>query len=148
MKWILALLVAAVVTVIAATIWVGARTFEGTVVADPYGTAARFDESRHHAASLGWRLSLDPGAPRAGSRPFRFGLADGTGAPLAGAEARVRFSRPGTAREDRTAPARDEGGGRYAADLAFPEPGLWDVEVVATRGGERLAFERQVQVER
>jgi nitrogen fixation protein FixH len=147
-KWILGLVVAAVVTVIVATIWVGSRTFEGTVVADPYATAVGFDQARHHAASLGWKLSLDAGGLRAGSAPIRFGVADRSGVPLAGAEARLRLSRPGTAWQDRTATARDEGGGRYAADLSFPEPGLWDVEVVVARGGDRLAFERRVQVER
>jgi nitrogen fixation protein FixH len=147
-KWVLGLLVAAVVAVIAVTIWVGARTFEGTVVADPYDAATRFDAERHHAAALGWRLSVDPAALRVGAAPLRFALAGRDGAPLAGAAAQVRVSRPGTARLDRSAAARDEGGGRYAADLAFPEPGLWDVTVTASRGGERLAVERRVQVER
>jgi nitrogen fixation protein FixH len=147
-KGILGLVVAAVVAVIAATIWVGARTFEGTVVADPYDTAVRFDQARHHAASLGWTMALEAGGLRVGAPPVRFAVADRAGAPLAGAEARVRLSRPGTAWQDRTAAARDEGGGRFAADLSFPEPGLWDVEVVVTRAGERLSFERRVQVER
>jgi nitrogen fixation protein FixH len=147
-RWILGLVVAAVAAVIVATIWVGARTFEGTVVADPYDAAVKFDQARHHAASLGWTMSLDAGALRVATPPLRFGVADRTGAPLAGAGARVRVSRPGTAWQDRTATARDEGGGRFAADLSFPEPGLWDVEVVVTRGSDRLSFERRVQVGR
>jgi nitrogen fixation protein FixH len=147
-RWVLGLLVAAVAAVIGATIWVGARTFEGTVVANPYDAAARFDAERHHAAALGWRLSLDGAALHVGAAPLRFALADRTGAPLGGAAAQVRISRPGTARLDRAAPAREEGGGRYAADLAFPEPGLWDVTVTASRGGARLSVERRVQVER
>jgi nitrogen fixation protein FixH len=147
-RWVLALVAAAVLAVVAATIWVGTRTFEGTVVADPYDSAVRYDRTRHHAEALGWTLSVEEASLRVGRPPLRFSLAGKGGVPLEGAEARVRISRPGTAWQDRVAPARGEGGGRFSADVAFPEPGQWDVEVLAARGSDRLAVERRVLVER
>ena len=133
---------------VGAALWVGARSFEGTVVEDPFDSAVHFDEERHRAQALGWRL-LAEGAPlKVGTQSVQFSLAERDGAPLEGAQARVSISRPGTAREDRTVAARPEGGGRFAASLTFPEPGIWDLEFRAQRGPDRLVFERRVQVDR
>jgi len=146
-KAVLVLVAVAALGAVAGAIWVGTQTFEGTVVSDPYGTAVKFDESRHHAERLGWRLALDDRALRVGPRPMALALAAKDGKPLEGAQVGVRISRPGTARLDRPAPVRPSGAGRFLADVDFPEPGLWDVIVDAALGDERLSFERRVQVE-
>ncbi len=133
---------------VAAALVVGTRTFEGTVVSDPYASATQFDEARHRDEALGWRVSLDATALRVGTQDVRFSLAGKDGTPLEGAEVSVKVSRPGTSRLDRNAAARGEGGGRFVARVDFPQPGIWDVQVRATRGSDRLAFDRRVQVER
>jgi len=148
LKAVLALAALAALGAVAAAIVVGSRTFEGTVVSDPYGSATHFDEARHRAEALGWTLSLEAAPLRVGEQEIRFSLLGKDGAPLDGADARVTASRPGTARQDRAAAVRPEGAGRFAARLAFPEPGIWDVEIRAARGADRLDFHRRVQVER
>jgi len=147
-KALIALVAVAALGAVASAIWVGTRTFEGTVVSNPYDAATHFDEARHHAAGLGWQCHFGPAEYRAGTQTLRFSLSARDGAPIEGASAVVRVSRPGTVRQDAAVTARSEGGGRFAADVHFPEPGLWDLEVRASRGPEALAFDRRVQVER
>lgn len=148
LKAILALVVVAALGAGAAAVWVGSRTFEGTVVSDPFEAAAHFDEARRNADKLGWTLTLDGAGLRMGPQVLRFSVASREGSPLDGAETRVRLSRPGTAWMDKAVAAQPQGSGGFAAAVAFPEPGIWDVEVQVTRGPDRLAFQRRVQVER
>jgi nitrogen fixation protein FixH len=68
------------------------------------------------------------------------------GAPLDGAEVVFRVSRPGTARFDRSAPARNEGSGRYVAVLPMTEAGFWDLDVAIRRGGEVLTLGKWIHV--
>ena len=146
LKASLILVAVAALGAVVAAIYVGTRTFEGTVVSDPFEAATHYDEARHHAEALGWTLSLESAALRVGPQPLRFSLASRDGAPLEGAEARVRLSRPGNAWQDQTVAARPDGPGRFAAPVTFPAAGIWDLEIRASRGPDRLAFERRVQV--
>jgi len=148
LKVTLALVVVAALGAGFAAIVVGSRTFEGTVVPDPFEAASHFDEARHHAEALGWTLSLRPDALHTGTQVLRFSLSTRAGAPLEGAEARLRVSRPGTAWRDVSVEARREGPGQFAAEVSFPEPGIWDLAIRATRGADGLAFERRVDVAR
>lgn len=146
LKLALALVVLGALGAVAGAIWVGSRTFEGTVVADPYETAVRFDATRHHAAALGWTLALDERGLRVGMQQMELAVLGKDGKPLEGVEVALRISRPATARLDRRAAVRPAGPGRFVAEIDFPEPGVWDVTVDAGKGRERLALERRVQV--
>lgn len=146
LKVFMVLIAVAALGAVGAAIYVGTRTFEGTVVSDPFEEAAHYDEARHRAEALGWTLAIESEALRVGPQALRFSLASRDGAPLEGVDARVRLSRPGNAWQDQTAVARPYGPGRFAADVAIPAAGIWDVEIRASRGADRLAFQRRVQV--
>ncbi len=137
--------IAAAVGAIAATVWVGVSVREDTVVAHPYEDGLRQDAERHARAALGLAVSL-PGLPDAGAGPIAFELRDRAGKPVDDAQVAVELSRPDTSRGERAAPARPLGGGRWTADLAFPEPGPWDVRFDVTRGKDRVRLERRVGV--
>jgi hypothetical protein len=87
-----------------------------------------------------------PGLPDAGAGPLAFELRDRAGTPVDDAAITVELSRPDTSRGERSAPARAQGGGRWVADLAFPEPGPWDVRFDVVRGEDRVRLERRVGV--
>ena len=131
---------------IAAAIFVGTRTFERTVVSDPYGHALRFDEERHARDRLGWRARFDPGSLHPGAASLTFGLLDGAGAPVDGAAIRVALVRPAGPGPELVADARPLGGGRYAAPLGFPAPGFWDVRLDVSRGGDAAGLVQEVRV--
>lgn len=138
--------IAAGLGAIAATIWVGASVREDTVVEKPYEEGLRLDAEREARGALGLAVSLADGAPETDAAPLRFALADRAGRPVDDASVTVEATRTETSRDGRRAHARADGGGRYAADLAFPAPGAWDVRFDVVRGGDRVRIERRVVV--
>jgi nitrogen fixation protein FixH len=145
-KAVIAVIAVAALGAVVGAIWVGVQYHENTVVADPYEAGVHLDEARHAAKRLGWTLDVDEERLRTGPGGLRLSLRDRDGAPLDGAEVRVRLSRAGTSKLDRSAPARPEGEGRYVAAVELPEAGLWDLGVSVRRGADRLAFDRRVRV--
>ena len=141
MKLVIAVIATMVLGVVAATIWVASRSYERTVVANPYESGIHHDADRQRAQALGWDLVVDEGGLRAGPEAaLAVTVSDKAGAPIDGAGVTFRVSRPGTTRFDRSAPARPEGRGRYAATLPMTEAGFWDLDVVIQRGGESLTL--------
>jgi nitrogen fixation protein FixH len=140
-KVVIAVIATVVLAVVAATIWVASRSYERTVVADPYESGIHHDRDRRRAEALGWTLAVDEDGLHAGPEAvLAVTLSDKAGAPLDGASVTFRVSRPGTIRFDRSAPARPEGRGRYAAVLPMTEAGFWDLDVVIQRAGESLTL--------
>ncbi len=138
--------IAAALGAIGATIWIGAHVREDTVVAKPYEEGLQHDAERRAREALGLAVRLLGDAPEAGAGPIAFELLDRAGSPVEGAAVRVEISRTETSRGERSAAARAAGPGRYVADLAFPEPGRWDVRFDVTRGRERVRLERRADV--
>ncbi len=63
---------------------------------------------------------------------------DRDGAPLTGLALSVRLARPTDRRADRAFSLGERSAGRYAGDASDVAAGIWDLEVEADRGGERL----------
>jgi nitrogen fixation protein FixH len=148
-RWLalaLAAAIAGVLGVIAATVWIGARVREDTVVAKPYEEGLRYDAERRARAALGLAVALAEPAPDAGAASIAFRLSDGAGQPVDFARVGVELSRPDTSRDALRADARGEGGGRWVADLAFPAAGAWDVRFDVVRGEDRVRLEKRVVV--
>lgn len=141
MKIVIAIVVAAGLGAVVGAIWVGNRSFERTVVADPYESGIHHDADRKKAQALGWNVVVDEGALRAGPNArLNVTLTGKDGAPIDDAQITFRVTRPGTSRFDRSAAATRESGGRYGAVLSMPEAGFWDLDVVIRRGGESLTL--------
>ncbi len=147
MRILIGVVAALVLAVIGATIWIGASSYERTVVSDPYEAGLRHDHDRHRAEQLGWTFTIDESSLRAGPEStVDVRLATKEGAPLGDAMVTVRVARPGTVRFDRSAEALPHGGGRYVAVLPMPEPGFWDLDLVVRKGQETLTLERWIHV--
>jgi nitrogen fixation protein FixH len=126
---------------------VATRSYERTVVADPYESGIHHDQDRKRAERLGWAIVVDESGLRAGPEAvLAIRLSDRTGAPLEGAEVTFRVARPGTSRFDHSAPAHAEGGGRYAAVLPMAEAGFWDLDAVIRLGAESLTLGKWIHV--
>lgn len=144
MKLVIGLAVLTILAMTVATVFVGSKVREETVVERPYEEGLRHDADRAARAALGLALRLDDDAPAAGKGPLGLRLADRAGQPFAGATVTVELSRPDTSRGEVRAPARETEPGRYVAELAPPAPGGWDVRVDVARGGERVRLERRI----
>jgi nitrogen fixation protein FixH len=143
----LLVLVAAVTALgaVAGAVYVGSRVREDTVVAQPFEEGLRHDSERDARAALGWTVAVAPG-PLQRTGPIELELRDRAGAPLAGAAVTLTVTRAESGHGAWTAEARDLGGGRYAADAAFPEGGGWELRLDVRRGGARARLSQPVTV--
>ena len=69
-------------------------------------------------------------------------LQDAAGAPVVGAEVQARFVRPTSEGQDVDAQLAPVGAGDYAADVALPLRGQWEIRLQADAAGGTW---RQVQ---
>jgi len=144
MKLVLLLAVATVFALIAATVVVGSKVREETVVEHPYEEGLHHDADRASRAALGLAVAVEDDRPAAGKPPLTFRLTDRQGRVVAGAKVTVEVSRPDTSHGELRADARETAPGRYAADLAFPAAGAWDVRFDVRRGEDRVRLEKRV----
>lgn len=138
-----ALLIATVsigIASVAATIMIGARTFEETVVADPYETGLRWDDARNERHLSGWRVSLETRTTSTGQAVVVVRSKDRQNLPLRRAAIRVAFSRPETARYDRAYPLEEQKEGRYTALVDLPRTGRWEARITVTHDGRTAVF--------
>ncbi len=145
MKMVLLLAVATVLALVVATVVVGSKVREETVVARPYEDGLRQDAERAARAALGLAVRVDDEAPRAGAGPLVFRLSDRQGRPLERARVTVELSRPATSRGEVRAEARETAPGRYEAELTFPSAGPWDVRFDVLVGADRVRLERRLR---
>lgn len=138
-RWIPWTIVAGFAVVIGANgalIYFAMSTFTGVETDRHYERGLAYNQTIAAAeaeAARGWRLepTFESRGPGAGRLTVIF--SDRDGAPLAGAAVSAYFVRPTQAGHDVEVPLADRGGGRYAADVALPLSGQWDLRVVALR---------------
>jgi len=84
-----------------------------------------------HQDALGWhsRIAFADQGGRAGRIEFQ--LTDRSGAPVRHAAVKAMIVRPTAAGHDFTEPLDESAPGRYAAIVAFPMAGQWEVRVLA-----------------
>ena len=147
MKLALAALVAVILAIIGATIYLGSRLAEPSVVTDPYEHGLRYDHDRAVRARLGFRAAIDPAGLRPGGEVLGFTLVDKAGQPVEGAQVEVAVTRPAGGGGDRRGLARALPDGRYQAPVGFAGPGFWDVRLDVRRGDDVVGLVQQVRVE-
>ena len=124
------------------------------VETDYYARAVHWDdelEQRRRNEALGWQLAPSLARGDGDSTLLRVRLADAAGRPLGGAAVAVEaFAVARSARIERAtlAVAPGDEPGAYDGRLRMAQPGLWELRVVATRGGERFTAVRRVEAPR
>jgi len=127
---------AVVVAVNATLIFFATATFSGIETERHYERGLAYNETiaaAERQAARGWRLEPRFESRGAGAGRLTVSFADRDGAPLVGAAVHAYFVRPTQAGFDVDIPLAERGGGRYAADVALPLPGQWELRVVAER---------------
>jgi len=97
-------------------------------------------------AGLGWTLAVRYEETGAREGRLLVEAADAGGRALAGATVAAAFRRPTADGLDFPAALAPRGSGAYAADIAFPLPGQWDVELTVTRGADTYRTLRRLHV--
>jgi nitrogen fixation protein FixH len=151
-RWIPWLFIGGFVLVLAVNavmIALALSSFTGLTTTEPYTKGLRFNEELRQAeeqARLGWRIAgrFEPRGAARGTVELE--LAGRDGRPLAGAEVVAVFSRPVERGHDFTVALESLGGGRYAAPIAFPLAGVWDVHYRIRYDGHALKARDRLQV--
>jgi nitrogen fixation protein FixH len=116
-------------------------TMPGTEVESPYLAGIKYNAEISAARAQearGWRLTSHVDRGGDGSAVVTIDARDRDGAPLPRLALSVRLARPTDKRADRVLTLGERAAGRYAGETSDVAAGIWDLEVEADRGGERL----------
>jgi nitrogen fixation protein FixH len=116
-------------------------TMPGTEVESPYLAGIKYNSEISAARAQdarGWRMTSHVDRAGDGRAVVTIEARDRDGTPLTGLALSVRLARPADWRADRAFTLGERSAGRYSGEAGDVAAGIWDVEVEADRGGERL----------
>lgn len=124
------------------------KTFSGLVVAHPYQKGIEHDQLRAELdaqSKLGWRYVLT--AEQRGERILlTLTFADREGRPLNDLNLEGEMERPVENLGDLPVGFQPDGAGRYRAEIALPEHGVWDLRAVARHGADHFLLAERVML--
>jgi nitrogen fixation protein FixH len=125
----------------------------GVMIALAIGTMPGLETEKPYQAGIGynaeiaaarvqatrrWQVTSHLDRDAGGRTSVKVEARDRNGAPLTRLDVSVRLARPTDQRADRTISLTEREGGSYLGDVADVAPGVWDVELDADRGSERM----------
>ena len=146
--WVASIVI--VLGVNATMVWLAIGTNPGLVVKDYYERGQHYEKTlvSKLAKDPGWLMTIDPPAEPVVGRlqPIRFSVVDKAGVPVRPDTVTFHAYRPSDASRDFSLPMKEEGPGRYRADVAFPLKGIWDLLVSVRQGGDEFNVGRRISV--
>ena len=149
---------AGIITVLAATmalngwvIWRASSDPTVTLEPDYYRKAVEWDMTQARARRgqrLGWVLRPALTAPAPGGAVLTVALTGPDGAAVAGARMRAVLRHVAYANDSLPVTLEADDAGHFRADVALRHPGLYDVELEAVRGTDRLHESRRLEAGR
>lgn len=146
--WIFVGMFGVVVAVNVTLAYFATSTFNGLQTEGAYEKGLAFNQALAAVEAqekLGWTVepTVDPAAI-AGGGAVTVTITDKSGKPVDGLDVLVKLIRPTVAGHDSVLTLGGLGGGRYAADVRLPFPGVWDVQVLAARGDDQYRTAQRV----
>ncbi len=130
-----------VIGVNAIMITLAVSTMPGLEIEKPYqaglGYNAEIETARAQAARS-WSVFGHIDRSAGGGAAVKVEARDATGAPVGGLAVSVKLMRPTDGRADRSIHLGEREKGTYLGAAASVAPGVWDVEIDADRGPERV----------
>lgn len=149
MKTLLSIVILTGIAAVIGAVFVGIKSFDGTVTTRPYEEGLLWDEARKEKAELGWSVKLNNAVFKTGDNDMRFTLIDKQGEPLDLSSAvSLAISRPSTDAYDRKIDIEKLGGGLYRASVNFPLYGRWDIKIYLNNNDRKIEFKERVFVEK
>ncbi len=124
----------------------------GLVVKDYYEQGRQYEKNalKIMAAQnqLNWetRLEIPQSIVRNNLDVYRFSAVDSRGLPIKGAQVNLFAYRPSDAGADFVTPLQEIAPGLYQADIGFPLPGAWDLQVKVQSGDDGYQMAHRVSV--
>jgi nitrogen fixation protein FixH len=116
-------------------------TMPGTEVESPYLAGIKYNaeiSSARAQEARGWRMTSHVDRAGDGRAIVNIEARDHNDLALTGLTFSVRLVRPTDKRADRAFTLGERSAGRYLGEASDVAAGIWDLEVEADRGGERL----------
>jgi nitrogen fixation protein FixH len=113
----------------------------GTEVENPYLAGIKYNDEIAAAraqAGRGWKMTSHVRRVAGGRPAVAVEARDRTGLPLTGLAVTVRLARPTDQRADRSVALTEPRGGSYSGEAADVATGIWDLEIEADRGAQRM----------
>ncbi len=136
-----ALIIAIVViglAVVIGTIFIGTKTFDGTVVDKPYEKAIKYDKIQK--LSKDYSVVIENQILGMGRNTLVFSIKSETKDPSKISGVVVTITKPVTTRFDWNYEATLQPDGRYIAPIELPDRGQWEIRIVFTADGEVLTY--------
>lgn len=130
-------------------------TFNGLETQNAYEKGRLYNQTiakEEAQKALGWTLTLDsrskPHEPPGEGYPAEIVVAatGPDGAPLEGLTIEAEVRRPTVTGRDQTVILGRQDAGRYGQTLVLPEPGQWEVRVLARRGEDEYRLRERIFV--
>jgi nitrogen fixation protein FixH len=116
-------------------------TMPGTEVESPYLAGIRYNAEISAAraqADRGWRMTSHIARDAGGRAVVTVEARDRSGTPLAGLAMSARLARPTDFRADHAITLTERSRGTYFGETADVVAGIWDLELEADRGADRM----------
>jgi nitrogen fixation protein FixH len=137
---------AAILAVNGVMVWLALGSFPGMVSPDAYREGLAYNRTlaaREAQRALGWRVQVDA-TGQGLSRRLEARFADRDGSPLRGLDVAATLKRPVTRGADQAIEFAEILPGVYRAEVEFPLPGHWQLELEARSGATEWKMEREL----
>lgn len=126
---------------------IGIRTFDGTVVNQPYEQGLSYDAVHHEKEASGWHAEILNKNLTIGINDILISITDRNSRPVTNVSVSVVVSRPSSTSYDRTYEAAATGRGRFRIIADLPLYGYWDAKVQVSDRSRSVMFERTLFAE-
>jgi nitrogen fixation protein FixH len=132
---------------VVATVIIGNRLAERTVVPDPYESGLRWDATQRERQRTAWKIAVLNRRIRTGRQDLLLAATGRDSRSPVDVQIEIRFLRPFASLSERTIRAERRSDGLYRISVDIPERGRWDLEISVIEGDSRTVFEDHVTVE-
>jgi nitrogen fixation protein FixH len=138
MKILIFIVVVIVIAVIVGTIYIGSKTFDGTVVDKPYEIGIKYDKIQK--ALKDFNVSVENEILKRGKNTFIFSITSETKDTQNLSNILVIITKPTTSKYDRSFNTVRLPNGKYQAEIELPHKGQWEIRVVFNVDSEELTY--------
>jgi nitrogen fixation protein FixH len=144
MKVLITVVIIAGLAAVAGSVFIGVKSFDGTVTDSPYEKGLLWDEIQNKKSELDWTIVLDKQKYTVGENAITISLFDNKNVPLKSKKITVARSRPASASYDKYFDAVKLTDGVYRVNADFPLYGQWDLKITIVKDDIDLLYEKRV----
>lgn len=148
MRGLLLSVIITTLLIVAASVIVGIRSFDGTVTDNAYEEGLRWDDTNKRTKELGIIVKFRNKKIRMGDNEVLITMNKSDGTPYNLSSLRLHITRPSTNRYDMDVIAERIDDGLYRARMNLPLYGYWEVIIIPEGLDRGIEFKEEIFVEK